>query len=282
MFTIFLLLGVLFVWGLFYLLLVEEAFSAFCCLGMVAFLGGTVFLPCCYLFDSKGVTIVYLFLPNERYLWSDVHRISIDYGGDTHDIPFFTTVFEIDGRTEGKKRPYMEGHICKSMRTKRLIEKYWDGEVEGYFFEGARKWWNRRAEKKMRTVKQHFSEEIVPMEREARAVVREVLAPIVEQAACHGFALRVKYIYMTSGGEEHTSRPKAGYSYTAVIEIAHEGETDPERIVQDSITLLRVRLGKNAYRGVKNESAKTELKESVSSLLQDILQNGIDIYCKKN
>ncbi len=281
MFNVFLLFGVLFMWGLFYILLVEKEFSAFCCLGIV-FLGGTVIVPCGYVFDQKGVTIVYLFFQNEYYLWNNIHRISVEIDHHLDKMPFFGTVFQIDGRIEGKKRAYMEGKISKNFRTKRLIEKYWDGEVEGYFFEDVKKWQNRRKEKRGKAEKQYLTDTIVPMEREARAMAREVLSPIVEQAAYHDIALRVKYIYMTSKGEEHSSRPKEGYGYAALIEFAYNGEKDPERIVQDSITLLRVRLGKAAYRGVINETAKTELIECASALLQDILQNGINSCCAKD
>lgn len=254
-------------------------------LGLLALLLSLFLLPCCYLFDKDGVTIRYVLLPSERYLWKNIRAITVTDDGTgprPHDSLFdlfFSTVFQIRGRVEGKQRFYMEGHIYKSRRTKRLLETHWDGTITGYFGEEVKAWWRRRG-KKQRQIAQHLTDQIAPMEREARAKTRAFLAPFQHQAAQQDLELRVEYLYVTEDFDELKSRPAEGYTYTALIEIAHPGETDEARIVCVSTDLLFVRLGKTAWRGVENEKALPELEEMLTETLREIAQNGIESYCK--
>ena len=92
------------------------------------------FMPIIYRFDAKGISLVYLFFPEERYLWKNIMHIYEDDGDSNTSI--FNLIFMeyvLVGRVEGKQRRYMHGKIQKSIRTKRLIKKYWYGEIEGYF-----------------------------------------------------------------------------------------------------------------------------------------------------
>ncbi len=113
-----------------------------------------IFTPYCYAFDSEGVSLCYVFLPVERYLWKDIHAIdvedkSINSASHANIVEFFYAyVFSIRGMPVGESRFYMNGHIRKSFRTKYLLEKYWDGTITGYLFEDAKKWFNKRKEKK--------------------------------------------------------------------------------------------------------------------------------------
>jgi hypothetical protein len=85
-----------------------------------------------------------------------------------------------------------------------------------------------------------------------------------------------KTIYITKDLDELNSRPQEGYTYTLVAEIARFNETDESRAVSVSTDLLYVRLGRTAYRGVKNEYAKDELEFTIS----DVLKAGVEVYCK--
>lgn len=247
-----------------------------------------IFTPYCYAFDSDGVSLCYIFLPVERYLWKDIHAIevedtSIDTASRANIFEFFYAyVFSIKGTNVGKNRFYMNGHIRKSFRTKHLLEKYWDGTITGYLFEDTKKWINKRKNKKHSQINAHLTDEIVPMEREIRAETREWLKPFVAQAKQYNLDIKTKYFYITEDFEEFNSRPKEGYTYTFVAEIAHFNETDENRIVVVSVDLLYVRLGKTSYRGVKNKHIKEELEFTFSDVLNGIRQNGIEIYCKNN
>ena len=245
-----------------------------------------IFTPYCYAFDNEGVSLCYLFLPVERYLWKDIYAIEVE---DTSLSPrvsffefFYANVFSIKGSNVGKIRFYMNGHIRKSFRTKHLLEKYWDGTITGYLFEDAKNWINKRKTRKQAQTKAHLTDEIVPMEREIRAETREWLKPFIAQAKQYNLDIKPKYLYITKDFEELTSRPKEGYTYTLVSEISHFNETDENRIVVVSVDLLYVRLGKTAYRGVKNKHIKEEFEFTFSDVLNEINKNGIEVYCKNN
>jgi len=247
-----------------------------------------IFTPYCYAFDSEGVSLCYVFLPVERYLWKDIHAIEVEdiKLGTASRVTifdfFYASVFSIKGTNVGESRFYMNGHIRKSFRTKRLLEKYWDGTITGYLFEDAKKWIDKRKAKKHSQIKAHLTDEVVAMEREIRAETRELLKPFIAQAKQYNLDIKEKYFYITEDFEELKSRPKEGYTYTLVAEISHFNETDQNRIVVVSVDLLYVRLGKTVYRGVKNKHIKEELEFTFSDVLNEINKNGIEVYCKNN
>ena len=89
-------------------------------------------MPYQYRYEKQGVTICYLFLKNQYFRWKNVQRISIeDFSNSTH--LFFWRVYQIHGRSEETPLPFQDGTISKTLRAKRLIEKYWKGTVEGYW-----------------------------------------------------------------------------------------------------------------------------------------------------
>lgn len=245
-----------------------------------------IFTPYCYSFDSEGISLCYLLFSVERYLWKDIHAIEVkDTSTSSRSVLFelfFAYDFCIKGTSVGKRRFFMEGHVRKSFRTKRLFEKYWDGTITGYLFEDTKERIQTRRIKKQKHVKAHLTDEIVPMEREIRAKTREWLEPFVAQAKHYDLEIKTKHLYITKDFEELNSRPQKGYTYTLLAEIARFGETDENRIVVVSVDLLYVRLGKTAYRGVQNVHAKKELDDIFSDVLNEIGKNGIEAYCKDN
>ena len=257
--------------------------------GIVAFLLivlPTIFTPYCYAFDNEGVSLCYIFLPVERYLWKDIHAIEVEDTSTSSRVSifdfFYANVFSIKGTPVGKSRFYMNGHIRKSLRTKHLLEKYWDGTITGYLFEDAKNWINKRKTKKQAQTKAHLTDEIVPMEREIRAETREWLKPFIAQAKQYDLDIKSKYLYITKDRKELSFRPKEGYTYTLVAEISHFNETDENRIVVVSVDLIYVRLGKTSYRGVINKHVEEELEFTFSDVLNEIKQNGIEVYCRNN
>lgn len=288
LFNFCIVLGLFFVWGsicFFIDNLIGWGFG-FSIVALLLIVLSAIFTPYCYAFDNEGVSLCYLFLPVERYLWKDIYAIEVE---DTSPSPrvsifefFYANVFSIKGSNVGKIRFYMNGHIRKSFRTKHLLEKYWDGTITGYLFEDAKKWIDKRKAKKQSQIKLHLTDDVVPMEREIRAETRELLKPFIAQAKQYNLDIKPKYLYITKDFEELTSRPKEGYTYTLVSEISHFNETDQNRIVVVSVDLLYVRLGKTAYRGVKNKHIKEEFEFTFSDVLNEINKNGIEVYCKNN
>lgn len=236
-----------------------------------------IFTPCCYIFDNEGVSFCYILIPDERFLWKDVYAIEVEdinppYS-HMHSIVldfFYASVFCLKGSDSIKRRFFENVHIRKSFRTKKLLEKYWDGTITGYFFEDTKKWINKRRAKKQAYVNAHFTDEIVKMEREIRAEAREWLKPIVAKAKQNNLEVKLKYYYVTKASKELKSRPQEGYTYSLDVEISHPYETDENRIIVVSADLLYVKSGKTSYHGIKNQKAKEELQINFSDMLEKI------------
>ena len=145
-------------------------------------------------------------------------------------------------------------------------------------FEDVKKWFKKRKAKKQRQIETHFTDEIVPMEREIRAKAREWLSPFISQAKLYDLDIRTEYLYITDDLEKLKTRPDEKYTYTMAIEISHPNETDEEKTVTLDIDLLHVRIGKTSYRGVENEYAKEELQDNLTEALNEIAINGFDAY----
>lgn len=242
-----------------------------------------ILMPVIYVFDEKGVTICFLFFPNERYLWENIASIeSTDDSSDSrHPILdlFFSRVFEISGAVEGKERFYMRGEIRRSRRTKHLLEKYWDGKITGYFIDDIKAWVNKR--KGMKKEKPLNSEKIAAMERELRANVKAWIEPYVEKAKQSGLTLDLRFVYVTKDLNESNSRPKTPYTYVAVVKLAKIGEADTERVVEVSADLMKGYALKKEYKGVKSSHAQEELAFYLEDTLKVISKNGMEAYLDK-
>ena len=229
----------------------------------------TLFVPCCYVFDQSGVSIVYIFLSNERYLWEKIDSVEVNYKscGRRASQVYLYSVFDIYGASETEARFYMISNITKSLRTQRLLEKYWSGTITGYFWEDAKAWLNRKKAKRAKVINQHLTDQIVPMERELRAKTRDFLAPFVEKSSSLGLNLNAEYIYVTKGGERLNSRPKSHYTYTLELNVTSldkAGNTPPACISAD---LIYVRCRKTGYSGSKNDSAYQKLQKEIEKIL---------------
>ena len=228
--------------------------------------------PCCYLFDDKGVTICYVFYSNERYLWKNIYRIQSKTDSDSYSHPLFdllfSGVYEIGGSVEGRAKFYMHGHISKGFRAKKLIQKYWDGEITKEF--------DFTAKKKKR--EQHLSaDQANEAERAVRMSIRKWQTPIKEKAERSGYELRSNYLYVTNDLYEYKSRPNQAYTFTYEAEICRLGETNENKIAFFSIELLHARAGKNSWHCVESRDIDKEL-ECISKEAESIFAFGIEKY----
>ena len=250
------------------------AMGFFAALALVAPLA---FMPWGYCFDPEGVSIKYIFLKEERYLWKNVHAVStVQAIADGGRRSLFLYDLQIDGNVEGTKRRYMDGRICKSFRNKRLIQKYWDGNVEGYWHDEVQTVKHWRNQKKKKPRKLYATDEVVAMERDLRASMRNWLSVPLAEAAQYDLEVRTEYLYITNDYEEHRSRPMTSHTYTAVTYISRPGEKDEDRIIVLYTELIRTRLGKDAYRGVVNRQAESELKDEFSKVMTLIKKKGFE------
>ena len=246
---------------------------------------GVVFTPCIYIFDAEGLTLRYVFC-EERYLWEKIAKIEVNIdrfettasARNANLLDLFFPSYFIYGDCESKWYFFMSGNIRKTLRTKHLVKKYWDGEITGYFFEDAKKAIEKRRAKKKKYIAAHLTDEIVPMERGVRAKAREWLKPYEAELKQMGLTVRCKYVYTVDGWDEYNSRPDEGYTYTLVMEISRPNEKDENRIVVLNQDLLYVRLGKTAYRGVENSQAELLLEDTFDRELNKIKGLGFEKY----
>lgn len=248
--------------------------------GALFFIIPICFMPLYYRFDSDGVSLKYLFLSEERYLWKNVRSIHLtDDSTRTSIFNIFFMVFQINGQVEGKHLRHMEGKIQKSIRTKHLIEKYWDGKVEGYLIDDIKDHINRRKAKKSIRSGKYSAETVSKDERYARESIREKIKPYVSRAATMDLELRYKFVYVTDDLEESNSRPKEKYEFTAMVEISRKSETNEDMILCADSALLTVKLGKNEYISSKRKGAYRDLTEQLDILFDEIEKTGFEAYC---
>lgn len=253
-----------------------------CCL--ISFSLAIISEPFCYVFDSEGVSLLYVFHKKERYLWKNIRFIKVGYESvysswRSKVITPSHTTFDIDGDVEGEERRYMKHYIRKSIRTKHLIEKYWDGTVTGYELENVKKKFEKWQGKKQKQIDAHFTDEAVKSERKVRAKIREATKACVENAKSYNIDIKVKFFYVISSGEELTSRPDENYRYTACAEISYIGETDEDRIVETDEDLLFVRFGKTGYKCTENKKSAESFAQTLEEVVATICEKGIEFYC---
>ena len=251
----------------------------------VVFVGfPSVFMPFIYVFDEQGVSLCFIFLSNERYLWKNIYQIEAtdDSTGGSRSAIFyllFSRTFQISGNVEGKSRFYMKGTIRRSIRTKYLLERYWDGEITGYLFEDIKeKIRERRVKKQDRTIE---ADEVAAQEREVRKSVKSWTEPFLDDAKQLDLQIDTRFIYVTENSEESNSRPKKAYTYVVVAKISACDKKNKDNFVEVSADLLFARVGKKAFVGVINKTAQEELTFYLEDTIKEIRKNGIDIYCDK-
>lgn len=278
-FNIFLITGLLSLWGGIRFLAenVKDFGYFFCGIAALFILVPIIILPYCYIFDSEGLTFKRIFFRDERYLWENICRITATIDSSSNSKYAFieviiSRIFEIKGNVEGEKKPYMDGHMNRNFRTKKLLEEYWDGNISGTSSK-------KKKNKNKDNNKTYDTTEIAALEREVQAKVSTLLEPYSATAKLHNIKLKKKFVYVNEEFDEFDSRPQQDYTYILLIEISQFGETDPERVVEEDADLLFAHLGKSAYKGVINKNLEKDLDERLGYTLNEIYQNGIEVYC---
>lgn len=147
--------------------------------------------------------------------------------------------------------------------------------------QAVRQWWHKRTEKAPEQPKHYKTDENVAMERQARASVRQWIELFVAQARQYDLDVRTQYLYITQDYVEHRSRPQESHTYTASVSICPPGETDEDKMIIFYTDMIRVRLGKSAYRGVMNPQAEEDLKLAFTDIMTRIRQKGYASYFRE-
>ena len=84
--------------------------------------------PTHYIFSSENVVICHPFKRKETISWEDIRSIN-KYGSWFYKTLFGLPHYKVYYRHE-KQIIFLNGEICRSRRTKRLLQKYYKGNVE--------------------------------------------------------------------------------------------------------------------------------------------------------
>ncbi len=142
----------------------------------------------------------------------------------------------------------MAPEFHKSFMLKRLIKKYWQGEIEGDDWEKIKK--KVRAWRK-KDIFIPDDSEVEKSEREGRKKIRKLIELNKPRAEATGKFIKAVYLYETKNGE-YKSRPKESYSYNVEIEIGDAYSSEESVYILSEI--LYVRYGKMDIKVMPNEN----------------------------
>ncbi len=94
----------------------------------LSFVGIILVSPVYYVFSSENVAICHPFKRREIICWEDIRSID-KYGSWFYSKLDGYTHYKIYYRHE-KEVLFLDGEICRSRKTKRLLQKYYKGNVE--------------------------------------------------------------------------------------------------------------------------------------------------------
>ena len=281
LFLLFCLLGIVFVGGAVALVMTELSLGILAAVIAATFLiVPMVLMPLCYRFDQEGVSLIYLFLPTERYLWQNLSAVTVHMESGHFGGMIFDSYFQLHGKVEGKALFYKEGRIRKSRRTHKLLEQYWQGKITGFYTSELKTLAQRKADAEQRASKEHITDEIVPLEREKRAEARRLLNPLVAEAEKLNLSLNFAFYFITPDLTEHTVRPPKDYHYTVVVSLCRPEESDDSRILTVDAELLHVRLHRKGYRGLSMDNSLKNLESILDNTLKKAQKNGFESLLK--
>lgn len=159
------------------------------------------------------------------------------------------------------------------------------GKVNGYFSDlkaALAKRRSKRVKALAEARRRRLETEVLPLERTARAELREIIEKLTDRAAAGGLELRISYLYLTSSCKESHSRPSESYSYLVSVDISLPGETNADRILTKSVFLLSVHYSRRSVSGKVHHNAKDLLYSAVNEALVEIAEKGIDAYIEES
>lgn len=214
---------------------------------------GIVITPKLYVADQEGMSIYYLPFIKDYYKWEDIKRINVMYRRRLRTYNFER---KKHAESDAKIRFFKNSEFPKTFMLKKLINKYWQGEVEGDDWENFKK--KLRSWKSKHKVVLDVSE-AEKAEREARGKIREIIKANKPLAEASGKFVKAVYTY-ESEYKTLTSRPKGSYSYNVEIEISEIGSSEDERLYVMTEVLF-VRYGKKDIKVITDEAVYDKISE---------------------
>ena len=236
----------------------------------VVFSLGIVIFPKIYVGDEEGVSIYYLPFVKEYFRWDEIKRIRLKKSTGTSKsiiLDFLWKEYEIvpvkQKKYKGSKyhSVFHTSEILRTPLSKKMIKKYWDGEIEDDSFSLFKK---RFAKQNNEKIKYDLTD-VKQKESWARESLKQIVQQYESKAALFGKTIDASCTYFTDD-DDFNSRPKENYTYAAEVFI--EIENDDERSFYIKEDILLVRYGKKDVKATEIKNAFDEIAQKINEAIE--------------
>ena len=236
----------------------------------VVFSLGIVIFPKMYVGDEEGLSIYYLPFVKEYFRWDEIKRIKLKesrVASRSIILDFLWKEYEIvpvkQKKYKGSKyySVFHDSEILGTPLSKKMIKKYWDGEIEDDSFS----WLKKRFAKQNNEKIKYDLNEVKQKESSVRERLKQIVQQYESEAALFGKTIDASCTYFTDD-DDFNSRPKENYTYTA--EIFVEIENDNERSFYIKEDILLVRYGKKDVKVTEIKNAFDVITEKINEAIE--------------
>lgn len=220
----------------------------------------TIIIPKLYVADEEGLSIYYLPNIKDYYKWEDIKRINVVYS--IRRIRMYSFETNKSAERASKISFFKDSEFHKTISLKRLINKYWQGEVEGDDWDNLKK--KIRERKKKNNFKLDGAE-VENAEKQAKKKTKEIIKANKPLAEASGKFIKATYTYETKGKASEI-RPIESYSYNVEIEIGEFGSSEDDRLYIMA-ELLFVRYGKKDIKVIPDEAVYDKISRALVEAL---------------
>ena len=227
-------------------------------------------LPKLYVADEEGLSIYYLPFVKEYFRWDEIKRIKLNkhYSSRSNFLfDFFFSEYEIvpvkEKRYRGDKYHsiFHSSEISRTALSRRMIKKYWDGEIEDETFS----WLRKLFKKEQGEAVKYDLTEVKQKEKQARESLKRIAGLYESKAALHGKTIEACMTYFTDE-DDFNSRPKENYSFKAEIFIEKENDEDSSFYI--NVEILFVSYGKKRIMISENKNAVAEIEGLINEVIE--------------
>ena len=131
-------------------------------------------LPCLYLMTPKGLHIIHTFGLLRRFIpWDSVAGLQVNYDSAGYKrLPYLFDTFIIYGDVYGPTFFFTDDEMVRTLRARRLLERYTGMPVEGFLLQDIRDWRKTRKEKQERMRRHKERQARVDRNRKAREAAK--------------------------------------------------------------------------------------------------------------
>lgn len=236
----------------------------------VVFSLGIVIFPKIYVGDEEGVSIYYLPFVKEYFRWDEIKRIRLKKSPGTSKsiiLDFLWKEYEIvpvkQKKYKGSKyhSVFHTSEILRTPLSKKMIKKYWDGEIEDDTFSLLKKRFEKQNNEKIK----YDLTDVKQKESWARESLKQIVQQYESKAALFGKTIDASCTYFTDD-DDFNSRPKENYTYAAEVFI--EIENDDERSFYIKEDILLVRYGKKDVKVTEIKKAFDEIAQKINEAIE--------------